>query len=117
MKWIANNFKLSQNIISFKNYYINKPEEHKTKKIRKKVFRDPIINENGKIYSHRIPRKKGKLEMRLKPVLYKFSFLIRLFLKFKTYIKLSTTIICGKRGKILCTVFQKTNTSACKISK
>ena len=55
--------------------------------------------------------------MRLKPVLYKFSFLIRLFLKFKTYIKLSTTIICGKRGKILCTVFQKTNTSACKISK
>lgn len=111
MKWIANNFKLSLNFISFKNYYINKPEEYKTKKIRKKAFRDPIINENGKIYSHRIPRKKGKLEMRLKPVLYKFSFLIRLFLRFKTYIKPST-IICGKRGKILCAVFQKTNTSS-----
>ena len=111
MKWIANNFKLSLNFISFKNYYINKPEEYKTKKIRKKAFRDPIINENGKIYSHRIPRKKGKLEMRLKPVLYKFSFLIRLFLRFKTYIQPST-IICGKRGKILCAVFQKTNTSS-----
>jgi SAM-dependent methyltransferase len=106
MKWIADKFKLNLDFISFEKYYNNKPKEYNTKKIIKKVFRPPIINEKWEIYSNRIPRKKGKLEMKLKPVFYKFSFLIRAYLKLKTYIYPST-IICGERGKFMCAVFQK----------
>ena len=110
MKYIANKFKLNLNFISFEEFYDKKPQEYSAKNARKNLFRIPIIDKNWELYSHRVPQKKGKLELKFKSILSRFNFMKRIFkrmlFKLKVYIDPST-IICGERGNTLCAVFQK----------
>lgn len=106
MNYIAKQFNLNLNFISFEEYYKKYPKEYRAKKARKNVFHEPVINENWELYGHQIPRKKGKLKLLFKAFLSRFKFLKRPIFNLKAYFDPSI-IICGERGIVLCAVFQK----------
>lgn len=106
MKYIANKLALDFRFITFERYYKKYPLEYKVNKLRKKVLRTPIINENWELYSYNNPKKKGRIKLFFKHILSRFKFLKRFYLKFKAFI-FPSLVLCGERGQILCVIFEK----------